>query len=202
MNKRFLGIFRALRHFGVNAKEIEAISNAYKWWIENPVETVPSYGTVYLKDGRFYSMPYPFGPITRFVGIEIAGVVYLTCYLRNVRFAQVEVMTQNLKDQMSLNDLGLDLRLPTRDEVKALMEIKPFGFGDLGDVWITPNSQHPERTFVAVNGNSVRACRPSEKTCANLYLVLRPDPQKFFKGEVDEYGKPTDETLKNYLLLR
>ena len=153
-------------------------------------------------------MPYNMGPKNRLIGIEIDGTIYLAGYLQKVRLDQLETKISTYKAKLlekfaSLN--GFDLRLPTREEVKKLVEIVEFipnCFTQSGDVWITPPSDQPDKKFVSVNGRNVRICRRlSNKTCATLYLVVRPE-ENFIKGKVDEYGKPTEETLAHYEDLR
>ena len=206
MRRKIVDIYKALRHFNVTAGEVRDIAEGYRYWIANPFESRPPFNTVYFMDGKLYSMPYPKKSLaSRFVGIEINGVVYLTPYIIICKDS-VDVWTQKLKAKTN-NFEAIDqfkLRTPTRDEAKILAE-RVVGNNSLTgicnkycNVWITPTSNHPERTFVTLREHSARPHQPSKNTQAALYLVTCPDDEQIFYGEVDEYGTPTPETQEVY----
>lgn len=211
MRRKIVDIYKALRHFNVTAGEVRDIAEGYRYWINNPFESRPPYNTVYFcpLDNKLYSMPYSKRHLEKlFIGIEIDGVVYLDHYINNVRQDQLETGLKTIEARLSekFNDINqFKLRMPTRDEAKILGEKAE---GDMSltaaicnkycDVWITPNPDHPERTFATVQEHSARPHQPSEDTQAVLYLVTCPDDKQIFYGKVDKYGTPTKDTMSIY----
>jgi len=215
MRRKIFDIYKALRHFGVSATEVQNIAIGYRSWLDNPIEKMPPFNTVYFLGNKLYSMPFPKGSLDgHLIGIEISGVVYLTGWWNCVHQNEIAIRTQAL-----LNDIAkkfptisqFEVRLPTPEEAKLLpekteKELINFDIGHLyediyglySDVWITPSSEHPERTFATVQENSARPHKPSENTEAVLYLVTRPKEGQMFFGEVDDYGVPTPETKDAY----
>jgi hypothetical protein len=213
MRRKIFDIYKALRHFNVTAGEVRDIAEGYRYWIANPFESRPPYNTVYGFGNRLYSLPYSDNRLEdNFVGIEIDGVIYLAIYV-SCSQNQIAKGTEYLKKMIGITFNGIDqfkLRMPTKDEARILVE-KTLDDGSLGtglicnkccDVWITPNPDHPERTFATVKEHSARPHQPSENTQAVLYLVTCPDEEQAFFGEVNEYATPTPETQEVYTKLR
>lgn len=212
MRRKIVDIYKALRHFNVTAGEVRDIAEGYRYWINNPFESRPPFNTVYFMDGKLYSMPYPDGLLKdQFVGIEIEGIVYLNQYICGVTQDVLGTSTATIKNRLAKKFEALNqfkLRLPTRYEAKVLAEktegntkLNGAVFNKFGDVWITPNPDHPERTFATVREHGARPHQPSENTRATLYLVTDPDDGQIFYGEVNEYGVPTPETQELYTKL-
>ena len=212
--RKLFDIYKALRHFGVSSEEVVGLAHGYRNWLDNPVENVPSYGTVYCLDTHLYSMPFPIERLgSRFVGIEIGGVVYLAGYFSNVGHNEVEAKIQELKAEIAKNFAAADyfsfkLRMPTRAEAKVLVEktndnrdLSTKIYNKYGNVWITPSADHPERTFATLIDHSAKPHCPSENTQAALYLVVQPKGDDLFIGEVDYFGKLTPKTSLNRNLL-
>jgi len=212
MRRKIVDIYKALRHFNVTAGEVRDIAEGYRYWIANPFESRPPFNTVYLLDGKMYSMPYPDGLLKdQFVGIEVEGIVYLNQYICGVVQDELETSAETIKNRLTKKFEALNqfkLRLPTRYEAKILAEktegntkLDGIVFNKYGDVWITPNPDHPERSFATVRERGARPHQPSENTRATLYLVTDPDDEQIFYGEVNEYGVPTPETQELYTKL-
>ena len=193
------------------AGEVRDIAEGYRYWINNPFESRPPFNTVYFcpLDNKLYSMPYSKRHLEKlFIGIEIDGVVYLDHYINNVRQDLLETSIKTIKCRLAKEFDALSqfkLRMPTRYEAKVLAEktegntkLNGAVFNKFGDVWITPNPDHPERSFATVREHGTRPHQPSENTRATLYLVTDPDDGQIFYGEVDEYGVPTLETQEVY----
>lgn len=211
MRRKIFEIYKALRHFNVTAEEVTEIAQGYKYWLKNPVESLAPYNMVYFcpSDYMLYSMPYPSKRLEKlFVGIEIDGVVYWEHYINNVRQDRLEASFKAIEAHLSEkfeNVNQFKVRMPTRDEAKILGE-KTEGDRRLTaticnkycDVWITPNPDHPERTFATVQKNSARLHQPSVDTQAVLYLVTCPDDEQIFYGKVDKYGTPSMDTFSAY----
>jgi len=211
MRRKIFDIYRALRHFNVTADEVDEIARGFKYWLSNPVEKSLPYNVVYFNEDKLYAMPYQSDKLfKRFVGIEIDGVVYLAHFYDQggCRQDQIKEETENLmawiaQDFTTVNHFKL--RLPTRDEAKVLLEKTNYDesmnfvvCNRPCDVWITPNPDHPERTFATVRVGSARAHRPSEDTRAVLYMVTCPNDEQIFYGKVDKYGVPTPKTRDAY----
>lgn len=217
MRRKIYDVYRALRHFNVTAEEVNNIVEGYCHWLKDPVEKLPPFQTVYFLGNKLYSMPYPKDGLNRrLIGIEIDGVVYLVGWDSDVLQDEIEEQAQIIKADIAEKFPAINqfrLRLPTRDEAKILPE-KASGIDfDSGhryegiyslysDVWITPDPDHPERTFATVEERRARPHRPSENTRATLYLVTCPDDEQIFFGEVDDYGIPTPETREAYAELK
>ena len=215
MRRKIFDIYKALRHFNVTAEEMQDITKGYRYWIKNPLESRPPFNTVYFIDGKLYSMPYPSDKLSkRSIGIEIDGVVYFThyCYREDVLKCQLEMDITKLKaciaERFAITN-QFNLRMPTRDEAKTLVretyheESLNFVLGNnIGDVWITPNPDHPEKTVATVSMNSAKLRRPGEFDSAMLYFVICPDDDQIFFGEIDKYGVPTPETQEVYTRLQ
>ena len=202
MRRKIVDIYKALRHFNVTAGEVRDIAEGYRYWLTNPVESLPPYNTVYFcpLDNKLYSMPYSKRHLEKlFIGIEIDGVVYLDHCIYNVRQDQLEASVKTIETRLSEKFEAINqfkLRMPTRDEAKIFGE--KADFKKCCDVWITPNPDHPERTFATVGMGSARAHQPSEDTRAVLFLVTCPRDTQIFFGEVDKYGTPTKDTMSIY----
>lgn len=211
MRRKIFDIYKALRHFNVTAEEANEIAQGYQYWLTNQVESLPPFNTVYFcpLDNKLYSMPYPSRRLEKlFIGIEIDGVIYLDHYINNVRQDQLETSIKAIEARLSEKFEAINqfkLRMPTRDEAKILGEKAE---GDMSltaaicnkycDVWITPNPDHPERTFATVQEHSARPHQPSVDTQAVLYLVTCPDDEQIFYGKVDKYGTPSMDTFSAY----
>lgn len=154
-------------------------------------------------------MPYPKRSLSRqSVGIEINRVVYFSSYFCDIRQDELAVCANTIKYDIARKFEAvnqLKLRLPTRDEAKILVEktkddwsLNYLVCNKPCDVWITPNPDHPKKTFATVSEFSARPHQPSENTRAALYLVAKPDDEQIFYGGVDEYGTPTPETSDVY----
>lgn len=212
MRRKIVDIYKALRHFHVTAEEVRDIAEGYRYWIANPFESRPLFNTVYCFDGKLYSLPYPDDLLKdHFVGIEIECIVYLKQYICAVTQDGLNAGVETIKNRLAEKFEELNrfkLRMPTRYEAKFLPKktegnrnLNGVVFNKYGDVWITPMSDHPERTFATVGEGGARPHQPSENTRATLYLVTDPDDEQIFYGDVDEYGTPTAETQEVYYKL-
>ncbi len=209
MRRKIVDIYKALRHFGVTAKEIRDIAEGYRHWIAHPFESRSNFNMVYCMAGKLYSVPYPIkSSVSSFVGIEIEGIVYLNQYICGVTQNELETSAKTIKSRLAKKCGALrqfKLRMPTCYEAKALAE-KTEGntkldgavYNKYGDVWIMPNPDHQERTLATVCEHRARSHQPSENTRATLYLVTDLDDEQIFFGEVDEYGTPTPDTQELY----
>ena len=211
MRRKIFDIYKALRHFNVTAEEANEIAHGYRYWLGNQVEKLPPYNTVYFCpfDDKLYSMPYPSRLLEKlFIGVEIDGVVYLSDYINNVRQDRLEMSIKTIETRLSKKFQAINqfkLRMPTGYEAKIFSEKTE---GDLSlkgpiwnkyfDLWVTPTSDYPERTFATVSEHSARPCQLSEDTQAILYLVTCPDDKQIFYGKIDKYGTPTKDTLSTY----
>lgn len=221
MQQGLLNIFQTLKHFGVDDVDIQYIAEGYQDWLKNPVDRIFHYGTVYSLGNKFYSMPYPIkGLDSLFVGIEINGIVYMSAYRQNVSYGELETKISELKVQIAekvakiakkfdVTACDFELRMPTRDEARILID-KTLHDYDLngriytkeGNLWITPSSEQPNKTFVLITEYGAKPHRPrSSYTQAALYLVAVPSKEDLFIGTVDDYGVPSPETRRNRMLL-
>ena len=221
MQQGLLNIFQTLKHFGVDDVDIQYIAEGYQDWLKNPVDRIFHYGTVYSLGNKFYSMPYPIkGLDSLFVGIEINGIVYMSSYRQNVSYGELETKISELKVQIAekvakiakkfdVIACDFELRMPTRDEARALADKARYDHDLLGKIyctdgnlWITPSFEQPNKTYVTVTQYGAKPHHArSSYTQASLYLVAIPRKSNMFIGEVDDYGIPTPETLRNRLLL-
>lgn len=211
MRRKIFDIYKALRHFNVTAEEANEIAQGYQYWLTNQVESLPPYNTVYFcpLDDKLYSMPYPKKSLeSLFVGIEIGGVVYPADCFEYTCDYELEIDKETLKAKIAKKFKTIDkfkLRMPTKDEAKILVEktydVASLNFvigNDLGDVWITPDHEHPDFTVANVITNDAIPHLPVEAFPATLYFVICPDDKQIFYGKVDKYGTPTKDTMSIY----
>ncbi len=217
MRKNIFYIYRALRNFDVTAEEVGKIADGYRHWIDNPIESRPHYNTVYAVDGKLYAMPYPKDSIFgKFVGYELNGVVYLSCYRQYVYGSDVAECVRELAADFGKKKLycpqipEIELGLPTAAEVTELvraMKNQP-GIGYkiyhfFGMYWIKPSAEFPNKPIANVlhRINKQVGCDlyiPNQSTQAVVCLVTHLREGIDFLGEVDDFGTPTSETEDAY----
>lgn len=212
MRNKIYDIYKALRHFGVSATEIDGIANAYKQWLDDPIDNACPYGTVYYHNGILYAMPYPLkGLSSKEVGIEVHGVIYLNGYVHNVTKDEVAEKLSWLKGEVFAKHpyriKGVDmpnpikLELPTAKEAKALFDNAYANrytkvCNKMGDFWITPSENKPEKTIISINILHSHVHTPkSEDTKATVYGVVHKSSHVFI-GKLDQFGILNRETAK------
>lgn len=216
-----LTIYQFLKRFDVDDNDIRCIAEGYQDWLRNPVYRVYPYRTVYSLGDKLYSMPHPIKGVDKFfVGIEINGIVYMSAYRQNVSYGELDTKISEIKAQITKKHVSIaeklavtacdfELRMPTRDEARALADKARYDHDLLGKIyctdgnlWITPSFEQPNKTYVTVTQYGAKPHHArSSYTQASLYLVAIPRKSNMFIGEVDDYGIPTPETLRNRLLL-
>lgn len=216
MRKSIFLIYRALRHFGVTAKEVGKIANGYKIWINNPVEDVrDKYRIVYYCNGKLYAMPLLIYALKdKFIGIEINNVVYFAfqkCVNKSLISSTLEMpwyFISNLKlsDDDWKGILNIRVELPTKEEIISMVKtINGKGCDTMHDDrhlydevshtcpswWI----QNTENSLI----DSVNGCGyvyEDERSFVQPVTHLRDGID--FKGRVNYYGVPDKKTIEIY----
>lgn len=213
MRNAIFDIFKALRHFGVSANEVNGVAQAYKFWINNQVDGVKGYRRVYYHKGVLYAMPYPIPEIeSAFVGIEIDGVIYLAGYQCNVAQDKVAEALMWLKGAVFSKFTpetrygvevpnNIKLELPTWDEVKNLVtktsddaDVDRVVYSRLSCYWVV-SSMGKEDKPAAVSWFDFTSNNFShDRTEAHVQPVIRPRKGLDFIGRLNHFGVPDDET--------
>lgn len=217
MRRKIFNIFKALRHFGVSADEVERVAKAYKFWIENPVDFLPVYSNVYYRRGVLYAMPYPIKELQNsFVGIELNGVIYLAGYQCNVCRDKIDETLMWLKGKVfnKIPDVHygvampnqLKLELPTDEEVQTLVEetsdnsaLDCVVFSRFSNYWIKlkPGDTDNAATIKSWYDTDNVPCE-LESVEAHIQPVIHPRESIDFIGHVNRYGVPDGETERVY----
>ena len=209
MRRKIFEIYKALRHFNVTAEEANEIAHGYRYWLKNQVDNLPPYNTVYLMNGKLYSMPYSKNSLeSLFVGIEIGNVIYwANCFEYSCDYElerDKETLKAKIAEKFKITD-RLKLRMPTKDEARILVEktyhVSSLNFvmgNDVGDVWITPDPDYPDLIVASIDMDTASPHLPIECAPATLYFVTCPEDDQIFYGKVDKYGVPTQKTKESY----
>ena len=211
--RKNIDVFKAIRHFGVTAEEIDEMAKAYKFWLSYPTEFVLGYNKVYYHKGVLYALPYPIKALEKaFVGIELNGVIYLAGFQCDVCQERIAEFLMWIKGQVFLNlnnvqygveiPNNLKLELPTKDEVVALLKIS-YGNVNLDNIvscwkahyWISPDSEHPLETVLDMD---FVPYSPNKDTKAFIQPVIHPRKGIDFIGHLNRFGVPDKVTAEKY----
>ena len=217
MREDIFEIFKALRHFNVSADEIDNIRDAYKFWINRPIDFVQTYRKVYYHNGVLYALPYPLAELkNEFVGIELNGVIYLAGYLCNVRQEKIAQSLLWLKGKIFCNHPythygtempnSLTMTLPTGKEILDLIsntqeskDLDSIVFNKNSNFWVTPEPMHPDEIVAtALWRSSVTSHCPTEKEEAHIQPIIRMRTGLDFIGHLNDFGVPDQETSEVY----
>ena len=225
MRHKIYEIFKALRHFGVSATEIDGIAKAYKFWLKHPQECVNrSYRVVYYHEGVLYSLPFLVDELKdRFVGIEINKVVYYAFQKRSGKSdisSDLSMMRANIfnftletGDWDQTSDINIEL--PSRQEIISMFNtINGNGMDKLHDGknlcdavphiystwWVVTKSA--TSTDSQEKMISVEAVRANGICCNDWYSVMQPVSHLRrgvdFIGHINHFGVPDEKTAKVY----
>lgn len=131
MKKNVYGIYRALRHFGVTAAEVNEIAKAYTVWLTCPIEEKSPYNWVYSLGGQLVSMPFPIEPLNekgKLVGYGIGDTVFGAVVSEKIGKKDIEcylqVMKKDLKEAMvgvaDDNIPEIEFKLPTAADAEKI----------------------------------------------------------------------------------
>ena len=213
MRNAIFDIFKALRHFGVSANEVNGVAQAYKFWIKNQVEGVKEYRRVYYYKGVLYAMPYPIPEIeSAFVGIEIDGVIYLAGYQCNVAQDKVAESLMWLKGVV-FNKFtpetrygvevpnNIKLKLPTWDEVKNLVtktsndaDVDGVVYSRFSCYWVVSSTNKEDKPAAVSWFDFTSNNLPQNRSEAHVQPVIRLRKGIDFIGCLNHFGVPNDET--------
>lgn len=217
MRNAILDIFKALRHFGVSADEVESVAEAYKFWVEHQIDFVPFYNHVYCYKGTLYAVPYPIKKLEyAFIGIELDGVVYLAKYQCNIGQNRISESLRRLKKKVfykiSDSQYGVEIpdslepELPTGNEIKNLIEktqkdkhLDCVVFNNYSHFWVKHDSVKQGRAVAVVTWrDEVEYLSPTPNIEAHLQPVIRLRKGTDFIGHINNFGAPDKETVKVY----
>lgn len=218
MRHAIFEIFKALRHFGVTADEIDSIAKAYKFWSNHPVDSVQIYSNVYYHRGVLYAMPYPIEELKNaFVGIELDRTIYLAGYQCNVCQDKLAESLMWLKGKI-FNKFSpevhygvevpnnINLELPTAAEVRTLIKetsndakLNCVVFNRISCYWTKPAKKCLEKPLIISSwyGDDAPHC-PAENEEAHVQPVIHPRTGIDFVGKINRYGIPDRKTEKVY----
>lgn len=128
MRKNAYGIFKALRHFGVTAKEVNAVARAYTTWLSFPIEEKSAYNWVYYLNGQMISMPFEIKSLEDeyLIGYAVGTKVFSVAQGEKISKDNIESSLQILKQELDKRMLGagektdLRLHLPTKEEAELV----------------------------------------------------------------------------------
>lgn len=127
MRKNVYGIYRALRHFGVSASEVNEIAKNYTTWLTCPIEEKSPYNWVYSLGGVLVSLPFPINTLNekgKLVGYAIGDIVFGAVVSEKAKKDDVEGYLQSIKEDLKQTMVGvadddvpeIEFRLPTAEE--------------------------------------------------------------------------------------
>jgi hypothetical protein len=215
MRNKIFEIYKALRHFGVSAEEVEQIANGYKIWVNNQIEDIRrGYRIVYYYKGALYAMPFLIDEIkNRFVGIEIDGVVYFACQLYTSYYVVYETLSDMwckfpLRVLPDFEEVGsIKMEIPTKDEIVSMFncvngkgrDIMHNGRHLYEEVshlytrwWAIMSYTDQKLTPVDAHGVPDTSYKAAIQPVAHLRKGID------FAGEINNYGVPDYKTLKVY----
>lgn len=221
MRNAIFDIFKALRHFGVSANEVNDVAQAYKFWINNQVDGVKGYRRVYYHQGVLYAMPYPIPEIeSSFVGIEIDGVIYLAGYQCNVNQDKVAESLLWLKGAVFCKFApeirygveapnNIKLELPTWDEVKNLVtktsndaDMDKLIYSRFSCYWVASSTDKEDKPTAVSWFDYTSSSIPQDRTEAHVQPIIRPRKGIDFIGRLNHFGVPDEETKLVMMKLR
>jgi hypothetical protein len=221
MRKSIFLIYRALRHFGVTAKEVGKIANGYKIWINNPVEDVrDKYRIVYYCNGKLYAMPLLIYALKdKFVGIEINNVVYFAfkkSVYKSLIPSTLEMPWYFISDlKLSDDDWkgipNIKIELPTKEEIISMVKaINGKGcdmmhngrhlYDEVSHTcssWWVITGRDENSKNVIINSVSASGCVYND-VASFVQPVTHLREGIDFVGKVNHYGVLDEKTIKVY----
>ena len=226
MRHKIYEIFKALRHFGVSAEEVDGIAEAYKFWLNHPLEDANRhYRVVYYHEGVLYALPFLVDELkNRFVGIEINQVVYYAFQQKvskggisnELSMMRASIFNFTLETGDWDQTCDIKIELPSKQEIVSMFNVvnghgldklhdgKPLyqKVPHICDTWwvvtksITP-AHCPGKKMIYV-----RPVRANGKYCSDWYSVMQPISHLRkgvdFIGHINHFGVPDEETKKVY----
>lgn len=131
MRKNVYSIYKALRHFGVSAKEVSEIAKNYPTWLNCPIEEKSPYNWVYYLNGYLVSMPFPIDALNekgKLIGYGVGDTVFGAIVSEKVKKENVEFCLQEIKNDLKQTMVGvaddnipeIEFRLPTAADAEKV----------------------------------------------------------------------------------
>lgn len=211
MRKNAYGIFRALRHFGVSGKEVDAIAKFYKTWLSFPIEEKSVYNWVYYLNGRMISMPFEIKDLNdHLIGYSIKNKVFSVGKGEKIAKENIEDCVQLLKQELDKRMLGADgnadlqVHIPTKDEAE-------FFFTSFANYWLSNCVGLAEEIFEQLpDGMDLQIGFPIYNQINNMWITPDADePEKSavklginnYSGPYCKKYTPTAKTKSNVCLI-
>lgn len=209
MRKNAYGIFRALRHFGVTANEVDAISEFYKTWLAFPIEEKSVYNWVYYLNGRMISMPFEIKDLNdNLIGYSVKNKVFSVCKGEKIAKENIEDCVQLFKQELDKRMLGADgnadlqVHIPSKDEAE-------FFFKTFANHWMTKCVALAEDILGQLS-EEMQICFPFYNQINNMWITPDADePEKTavklgiknYSGPYCKKYTPTERTKSNVCLI-
>ena len=131
MRKNIYGVYRALRHFGVSASEVNEIAKSYTTWLTCPIEEKSPYNWVYSLGGMLVSLPFPINTLNekgKLIGYGVGDIVFGAIVSKKVSKENVENCLQDVKNDLKQTMIGVadddipevEFHLPTAEEAEKI----------------------------------------------------------------------------------
>lgn len=180
MRKNSYKIFKALRHFGVTAKEVNEVAKAYPIWLNFPIEEKNAYNWVYYYNGQMVSLPFEAKNLDdHLIGYAVGTKVFSVAEGEKISHDDIESCLQQLKQALDKRMLGVEgkadlpVHLPTKEEAELL-------FSKFANAWIEQcmsslqeiAEELPEDLEISVDFNAANRIR-------NMWIIPNADePEK------------------------